>query len=48
MNSPTELPNKKVYRTPSLIRYGSLTEMTTAITNNGPTDNGQKILHKTG
>ncbi len=30
MNSCTEMFNKKVYRTPSLTRYGSLTEMTAA------------------
>jgi hypothetical protein len=47
MNSCTEMPNKKVYRTPSLTRYGSLTEMTAANSNkqsnkDGGTGNTQK------
>ncbi len=47
MNSCTEMPNKKVYRTPSLTRYGSLTEMTATNRNmpsngDGGTGNNQK------
>ncbi len=47
MNSCTEMPNKKVYRTPSLTRYGSLTEMTAANQNmqsnkDGGTGNSSK------
>jgi hypothetical protein len=30
MSSYTEMPNKKIYRTPTLIRYGNLLEMTKA------------------
>jgi len=48
MNSPTELPNKKIYRAPSLIRYGSLTEMTTALSVMGAKDNGSMNMQKTG
>ncbi len=49
MNSSAELPDKKVYRTPSLIRYGSLTEMTASTGTMGQPDNNTKgQFHKTG
>jgi hypothetical protein len=50
MNPCTEMPNKKVYRTPTLTRYGSLTEMTAA-TSNKPMSNldgGTMANQKTG
>jgi hypothetical protein len=49
MNSSAEVPKKKVYRTPSLKTYGSLTEMTASGGNMGQDDNATKAkLHKTG
>jgi hypothetical protein len=49
MNSPAEVSKKKVYRTPSLKTYGSLTDMTAATGNMGQNDNITKgKFHKTG
>jgi hypothetical protein len=49
MKSSAELPDKKVYRKPTLIRYGSLTEMTTSTGTMGRADNNTKgQFHKTG
>jgi hypothetical protein len=31
MNSSSELPNKKSYHAPKLLKYGSLSEMTMAV-----------------
>jgi hypothetical protein len=48
MNSPAELPDKKAYRTPCLIRYGSLTEMTASTGTMSQSDNNTKAqFHKT-
>lgn len=38
MTASVTLPNKKVYETPKLLRYGSLTEMTLAIGMRGASD----------
>jgi len=49
MNSSADVPKKKLYRTPGLKTYGSLTDMTAATSNMGQIDNaktGQN--HKTG
>jgi hypothetical protein len=40
MSSYTELPNKKIYRTPTLTKYGDLLEMTRANTMSGAMDGG--------
>jgi hypothetical protein len=49
MNSSPEVPKKKVYRTPSLKTYGSLTEMTASSGNMGQNDNVAKAkFHRTG
>jgi hypothetical protein len=49
MNSYTEMPNKKIYRTPKFTTYGSLTEMTAASSNKQSTrDGGTKGAQKTG
>jgi hypothetical protein len=47
-NSATR-PNKKVYQTPKLLRYGNLTEMTLAISMRGSRDSATKSrIDKTG
>jgi hypothetical protein len=44
-----QLPKKKLYQEPTLLRYGSLTEMTTANSNKQSTkDNGSGSMQKTG
>ena len=40
MSSHAELPNKKIYRTPTLTNYGNLLEMTKALTMSGAMDGG--------
>jgi len=41
MESSVDLAKKKIYQAPTLLRYGSLTEMTTASSQKGTKD-GQK------
>jgi hypothetical protein len=48
MNPSAVLPKKKVYGMPTLIRYGSLTEMTAAKSVRGMKDNGSMSAQKTG
>jgi len=49
MESSANLANKKIYQVPTLIRYGSLTDMTTASSNKQSTrDNGTAKAQKTG
>jgi hypothetical protein len=40
MKSSVQLPNKKVYQAPKLLKYGSLTEMTAANQHRGMKDGG--------
>jgi hypothetical protein len=40
MSSCAELPNKKIYRTPTLTKYGDLLEMTKSNTMAGTKDGG--------
>lgn len=47
MESAVDLAKKKTYQVPTFIRYGSLTEMTTASSMKGSKDGGTKSL-KTG
>jgi hypothetical protein len=47
MSSYAELPNKKIYRTPTLTKYGNLLEMTKANTNMGATKDGIPANSKT-
>jgi hypothetical protein len=48
MESSANLANKKIYQVPTLIRYGSLTDMTTASSNKQSRDNGSGKTQKTG
>jgi hypothetical protein len=48
MESSVDLANKKVYQTPTLLRYGSLTEMTTASSQKGTRDGQKGNQSKTG
>jgi hypothetical protein len=47
MSSYAELPNKKIYRTPTLTKYGNLLEMTKANTKNGTSKDGIPASTKT-
>ncbi len=46
MKSSVKLPSKKVYQAPKLLKYGSLTEMTTANQHRGMFD--MSGIKKTG
>jgi hypothetical protein len=49
MNSSVHVPKKKLYRSPVLKTYGSLTDMTAATSNMGSIDNAKTgTNHKTG
>ncbi len=50
MNSSAKVAKKKVYSTPSLTTYGSLTHMTASTGNKGAIDNAPKgaTTHRTG
>ncbi len=40
MKSSVKLPSKKIYQAPKLLKYGSLTEMTTSNQKRGMFDGG--------
>jgi len=48
MESSVDLAKKKVYQAPTLLRYGSLTEMTTASSQKGTKDGLKGNASKTG
>ena len=47
MKSPVQLPSKKVYEAPKLLKYGSLTEITAGHTVRGHRDS-KTSTNKTG
>jgi len=47
MASSANLAKKKNYQVPTFIRYGSLTDMTTANSSKGAKDNGSGKTQKT-
>jgi hypothetical protein len=47
MKASVQLPNKKVYQAPKLLKYGSLTEMTAAAQHRGMKDGGT-MAQRTG